>query len=535
MILKNIKSALFAASVLMLASCAKDPVADYVEPPKLEQGPDIQWAGTFAGPQGIRPRFSQASDTTLLYAVTKNDLGIHVAKSTQYGSKWDFEMDVLAISSITTNPKEPHMLAQNEGQSLIVYNKNDKSFGLLKGTMYGEEWEIKSDIVVAVDELPISSPFLLNTDNGIYCYYSQKAGTDIPLTHLMLIKSIDDGESWSEPVKVMNEEVLEADGFINSPSFVMDRNNEFVAVFEGKDLVFGTARSVLCSKSIDGITWSKPTTAYSYPGVNPDVYGAGDSFVTKTKDGRLIATFQAGDGGGDFGYVISNNNGKSWSTATNLFKGKVANGTTAYVTDNAYLFVAISGTSIDLAPMDPNAIIKSPFYLFVKGNDDYCVDANFPWPTGSGNPVHFWGHDNMQGAVQKTWSLYNNKDGYFWFQSVSGINGNGGTGTAVESINEGEVVKQQQIDLSKGEQLWTVVEVEDGYYRIVCRANGLVLTAVGKDGGEPFANADGDNPNTELRPMPYVGSDAQLWQARSLNPDYKPFEHFLKENEDNDW
>lgn len=544
MILKNIKSIIGIAAITLtmgsFVSCTKEEAPAY-NPPQLPNGdaPAIQWTGMATGPQGERPRLAQASDNSKLYYTTHMpNAGIYFGSSDDYGSIWNERISI--IQSSVNN--DPAILAIEGGVVLISYTKHSNGntgIGLAIGTDFGQSWTNKMDIVVpSANNGTIEKSYLIEVGTDIYCYFSQNTSAENTFNHLMLSISSDKGESWSVPQKVMDEELLDADGFVNSISVSKDSNGELVAVFEGKDTKYFSSYSVQSSKSVDGITWTKPVSVFAYPGESKSSYGAGDASIAKLEDGRLIATYQFSDGGGRFSYSISDNNGDSWRNGEELFRGQPSKGTMAFVADNKYLYVGISGSKFNMALMDPDAVLKLPFYIFPRHSSTISIDANWPWEGEGGfagaqdNDVHMWDAEIFDGVMGgqswKTFKLINNKDGYFLLQPISGVPTNKVVTLMVvgDELNRGELDNINLRDNAGSDnQLWYLEETDGGYYKIISKANDYVMTVAG---GEIRNDA-------QLVGAPYEDFEYQQWITQSMNPDYNPFETFLKENEDNGW
>ena len=536
--LKSIIGVALIAS--MFGSCTKETAPAY-NPPQLpdSNAPAIEWSGMFAGPQGERPRLSQASDmSTLYYATHMPGAGIYVGSSEDYGSIWSNRTFVVASSV----DKDPSILALNGGEQVLAYTKHVNGamgIGMAKGSDKGKIWFDRADIVIPTNVGQyIGQPHLVEVGSDIYCYFSQNTSTEKIQNHLMLTISSDKGDSWSTPQEVMGTDILGDDGFVNSISVVKNKNNELIAVFEGKDTRYFSSYSVLSSKSIDGITWSKPSNVFAYPGDSKSSYGAGDPSLAKLQDGRLITTYQYSDGGGKVSYSLSYDDGETWRSGEYLFIGQVGKGTMAYVTDNKFLFVGISGSKFDLAPMDPDAVRKLPFYIFPRHSSTISIDANWPWEGEAGfagaqdNDMHMWDHEIrdgiMGGQSWKTFKLINNKDGYFLMQPISGVPTNKVVTLMVveDELNRGELNNINLRDnIASDNQLWYIEETDSDYYKIINKENGYVMTVAG---GEVRNDA-------QLIGAPDEGLDYQQWITASMNPDYDPFKTFLKENEDNGW
>lgn len=170
-------------------------------------------------------------------------------------------------------------------------------------------------------------PALIVTKKGsllAFCEGRKNSTSDTGAIHLLMRRSVDGGQTWSESAIVWED----GDNTCGNPCPVVDRDTGTIWLLLTHNLGIDTQRQIetrtakgsrtawVCHSDDDGITWSKPLD------ITKDVkkpdwtwYATGPGVGVQTKDGRLVVPcdhYLAGSRAQYSHVIYSDDHGKSW-------------------------------------------------------------------------------------------------------------------------------------------------------------------------------------------------------------------------------
>ncbi|MEN8137081.1 MAG: exo-alpha-sialidase [Bacteroidota bacterium] len=501
--IKNILSIALLSTIAILGSCNKEyeftpPSKPTPVVPQPDAVNNIMWSGDFHHGGGGYPRFAEDTITSNPRMILGMDTGEGVKLFESHDNGITFGSEVIAA---------PNSGVKNEGKGnvfpLVLPNKDivvayrhlndiDKYDQEPDGVKW---WNI--DLVVSKDgglsyEFLSSAlndprnpyngdeglesdqsegawePFLYYNDEleELWCLYSrQNDGRDLHPLLLTMKRSTDYGATWGEEEVVTGIEQFGALGSAGMNGVVRTNSGQLIVVFETQSKKYNNAFSIgMVTSDDNGATWSEIKTVYDYP-TGSSTYGAGAPYIAVLPDGKLIVTFQFGTfESTQFGYVMSDDNGSTWTSAYRMWGGEAKLWNTVFVSSKGLIYLATSGVNYKIGNQPENdATLGYPFYLFPKSTNDYVVDIDLPWDVEVGKNVNIHTWSFAPGATTKMWKLIDNGDGYFLLKSVH-----------AEKYGYDKVVDLSGDDrnvhlwdnLGTDNQLWTVESISDDYYKI---------------------------------------------------------------------
>ena len=550
--IKKILSITLLSSMLMFGSCEKTsniapPFPDPPQPelPKPDGLNNIIWSNNFNFGSGGYPRMTEGANGQLLLGMDTGD-GIKISESHDGGITWGLE--ALAAPNNPSKPNEGHgnvfPLVLPNGDVIIAYrhlNDTDKYDKQPDGIKWfnidiniskdgGKSFQYLSSPLndprnpyyeggLDVDQSEGAwEPFLyFNEDlNELWCLYSrQNEERDSHPLWLVMKRSTDYGATWSSEEVVVGTEKFGSFGSAGMNGVVRTKSGKLVVVFETQDHTNNNWFSIGKVTSDDnGASWSEISTVYTYPS-SGGIYGAGAPYVSMLDDGKLMTTFQFGAGGKDtqFGYVLSDDEGETWSDAYRMWLGEEHLWNTVFVNSKGLIFAMTSGVKYKIGTLETDKKISNSFYLISKNSKEQVIDANWPWPAANNN-IHTWTFN--PGAEQTLWNIRDNGDGYFWLQPVSSSKYGQDPGKCLDIDSDGRNVHLWDF-LGADNQLWKVEVAEDGFYRIISKDGTKVLT---------IENDEIRN-DANVIAIENASTAGQMFKAIPFQGDFDPFADWL--------
>lgn len=340
---------------------------------KSPQQGTIRWEEEFRlihDETAFYPRLAELDDGSLVAGFThplrdQRKKAIAVRGSKDGGKTWDAYHRIAEDSENADYDIFP--LQAKDGRVLAAFRHHTPDKGIYRievcsSANKGVRWTYFS--TVALGTVGLWEPFLLQMPKGrLQCYYSSEEGLK-PDQLVEMKTSEDGGKTWKNPVTVARKKGSR-DGM---PGVIRLADGTLFAVFEAQDVSpFRFVIRAVRSKD-DGRTWSATRELVYKPGHRVDApWAAGAPSVVQLRDGRILVSFQTdedvtyekGEPDRDprhprydylhhtsFKYVISGDEGKTWSAPTQL-----AGSPSRPASWNA-LYVRRDGTLLALANME---------------------------------------------------------------------------------------------------------------------------------------------------------------------------------------
>ncbi len=492
----------------------------------------ISWGTEINAPGGGYPRMAEFSDGRLLLGMDTGE-GIKIYESSDKGENWNFKSIAVPSAGLPTNYHVGNVFLYRitDQEWLCAYRYindhdnytdaseddgiNDYYLKINKSTDGGATWNYLSDIVHTGSSTPdatarpggVWEPFLFKipqTDELLVFYAKEDARPGPGDTQDIICKrSYDNGLTWSQEIIVANgSDYGSRDGM---PEIILTPNNQLICVFEAHDDVNNNWFSIKTVRSDDfGHTWHSRSNVYSSP--SSAEYGSGAPYIAQLHDGRIFVSFQENlsspndDSQMRFGYVVSENDGQTWSARQNLFSVGTGWWNGMFVDSENTLYMLTSGVKIQKAEFPISQDQKYYFKISAK-HSNKLITTQTVSGSANGDNIHQWtdnGGDNQQ------WTINNAGNGYFWLEPKSAP----GKCLEVETANienAGNIAIYDYIGTDN--QLWYVKASPNGFYRIVNKNSNKVLDVreqLTTDGANIFQWSD------------YLG-DNQLFKATSTN------------------
>ncbi|MDQ1257863.1 MAG: sialidase [Candidatus Hydrogenedentes bacterium] len=213
---------------------------------------------------------------------------------------------VLELTPSADNPRnsEGDFIALADGRLLFVYTHftgggGDESAAFLASRVSadgGQTWSGEDAIVLPNEGgCNVMSVSLLRLQSSEIALFYLRKNTEFDDCILYLRRSMDEGQSWSEPVRC-----IQRDGF-----FVVN-NNRVIQLKSGRLVIPAALHGLKGAKSIgrgtamcflsddNGATWYQSTTELTGPPKSRS--GLQEPDVTELKDGRLLMLFRTDQG-----------------------------------------------------------------------------------------------------------------------------------------------------------------------------------------------------------------------------------------------
>lgn len=173
---------------------------------------------------------------------------------------------------------------------------------------------------------------LLAANNTIFAFSEGRIERhDKSAHHIVLKKSTDNGETWSENQFVVTS--LNGECFCN-PTPIFDSINNNILLFYAQNYENNSSEIFLISSKDNGINWTKPknlTGLFDNNSYGWTLHLPGPGHGIKTRDGRLIAqiwhrrelNFPASERNYGISVIFSDDAGKSWQSGGTVPLGNV--------------------------------------------------------------------------------------------------------------------------------------------------------------------------------------------------------------------
>lgn len=280
---------------------------------------------------GTYPRATFLQDGSLLGCYTASSGGnsiLTTAKSTDNGASWS-DIGVIAVESAETRDLDNCFVHQlPSGQVLAAFRNHDRVTSKGPYTFYritvcysddnGSTWKFLTQAATSnTAGLGIWEPFMMDAlDGSLMLYFSRETNVDGSDQDSILIRSGDDGKTWSSEQTISGADLVARDGMLGVARMGAGSPN-LIAVFES--LAPDTGIHSVISPD-DGVTWNTRRLVYksSVDGAQngaPQVVYVG---------GTLVASFQSpeDDLTGPFAVkvVTSSDGGANWNEKTTIRK-----------------------------------------------------------------------------------------------------------------------------------------------------------------------------------------------------------------------
>lgn len=486
---------------------------------------------------GGYPRMTEDAEGNLFMGVDAGD-GLRLYKSTNDGVTWG--APVVAVQhpyGANAYVANVFPLVLSNGDMLMAYRQlNDTdnheaepdgiyyyNIGVSKSTDGGVTWTEVSralDFLTPADKsMGAWEPFLYEAENNeVWCLYSrQNEGRDLHPLWLNMKRSTDGGVTWGAEEVVVGTDQFGPLGSAGMAGLVRTASGKIIVVFETQDPVNNNWFSIGMVTSVDnGATWSQISTVYTYPSAG-NIYGAGAPYISELPGGELIVSHQYGAGGDDtnFGYVISEDDGETWSDNHPMWQGETHLWNAVYVSRKGLIYAVTSGVKYKIGTSgDVQLSIKPSFYLYPKHTNRLVVDANIPVPAENGNNVHTWERVDFA-AYNHFWVLHDKENGYFTLEPTSSSFWMGNKVLTTSPLPDPNCILWD--DEGGDNQLWSAEATEDGYYKIISKETGYVLTVLDA----------GTAPGTNVITTEDAGEEFQQFTGVSVGDYYDPFADWI--------
>jgi hypothetical protein len=201
----------------------------------------------------------------------------------------------------------------NPGRAYLVWTRAPSAIGFSATSDGGRSWQPGRNVVVAAAEHTLESArVVVTSDSSLLLFYFDTtladvlkyglAGTPMPVTY-RAIRSSDGGRDWSAPVDVADAQFATGGG----ASFAADNHGNIYMAWA--DAAAG--RVMLVRSTDDGGSWSAPSTIASEPGVQDATIAAepdgtlGASWYDERNGGSST----------DVWFASSSDDGQTWTQA----------------------------------------------------------------------------------------------------------------------------------------------------------------------------------------------------------------------------